>query len=120
MNLKNIILKTAELGPVNWENVEKLQPSNDGFILFVDYEIYNIDNQNGEAEQHLLGYYIQTEFNYKPNYKEVINYIIQKEYPYGKENQMLRYGVYDPNDEEYLEYYNHAEEISNEIKSLIG
>jgi hypothetical protein len=37
MNLKNITLKTAELGPVNWENVEKLQPSNDGFMFFISH-----------------------------------------------------------------------------------
>ena len=35
MNLKNITLNTAELGPVNWEDVEKIQPSNGGFICFV-------------------------------------------------------------------------------------
>ena len=38
MNLKNITLRTAELGPVKWEDVEKLQPSNGGFICFIDAE----------------------------------------------------------------------------------
>ena len=35
MDLKNITLKTAELGPVEWNEVEKLQPSEDGFICFI-------------------------------------------------------------------------------------
>lgn len=33
---------------------------------------------------------------------------------------MLRYGIYDPDDEEYLEYYNNVENISSEVKSLLN
>lgn len=119
MNLKNITLKTAELGPVLWENVEKLQPSNSGFIFFISSHTAARTDENGEQYSILVGDYIQTDFNHKPTYKEVINWIVKQEYPDGKENQMLRYGIYDPDDEEYLEYYNNVENISSEVKSLL-
>lgn len=120
MNLKNITLKTAELGPVNWEDVEKLQPSADGFIFFVNYDTItkcSVDNGNEEC---LLGYYIQTDFTHKPTYKEVINYIIEKEYPLGKENQILRLGIYNQNNKDYLDYYNHVEDIIYVVKRLLN
>lgn len=120
MNLKNITLKTAELGPVSWENVEKLQPSKDGFIFFVSAHEDVRKDIDDEPYTVLIGDYIQTDFNHKPTYKEIINWIINQEYPNGKENQMLRYGIYDPDDEEYLEYYNNVENISSEVKSLLN
>ena len=90
MNLKNITLKVAELGPVNWEDVEKLQPGEDGFICFVSYTTEARQTEDGGSYNILIGTYISTPFDYKPTYKEVINYIIQQEYPNGKESQMLR------------------------------
>lgn len=119
MNLKNIILKTAELGPVKWEEVEKLQPSNTGFICFISAKEYIKEDEDGNEQTHLLGTYFETGFDHKPSYKEVINMIVTSEYPYGKENQMLRKGTYNPDDEEYLDYYYNVEEISTEIKSLL-
>ena len=119
MDLKNITLNTAELGPVKWEDVEKLQPGNNGFICFVSYTKDIRQDLDGNDYETLIGNYIQTSFEHKPSYKEVINYIIQQEYPNGKEAQMLRFGIYDPDDEEYLAYYDHVEEISKEIKALL-
>lgn len=119
MNLKNITLKTAELGPVNWEDVEKLQPSKDGFIFFVSYTTETKQDFDGNEYQSTTGLYIQTDFDHKPTYKEVINYIVQREYPDGKEAQMLRYGIYDPDDTEYLAYYENVEQISQEVKNLL-
>lgn len=119
MNLKNITLKTSELGPVEWKNVEKLQPSDGGFICFVSAESKIRYDEDNKPYTILLGKYIKTDFNYKPTYKELINFIVQKEYPDGKELQLLRRGIYNPNDEEYLDYYNNVEQITNEIKYLL-
>lgn len=119
MNLKNITLKAAELGPVNWENVEKLQPSNDGFMFFISHTTEVKQDLDGNEYQIVIGQYIQTDFDHKPTYKEMINYIIQREYPNGKEAQMLRYGIYDPDNSEYLEYYENVEQISQEVKNLL-
>lgn len=118
MDLKNITLKTAELGPVEWNNVEKLQPSDDGFIFFVSYDSYTITEDESEVT-YLTGKYIQTDFTEKPSYKEIINFIIQKEYPNGKESQMLRLGVQDPENQEYLEYFNDVEDICSIVKGLL-
>lgn len=120
MNLKNIILKTAELGPVSWENVEKLQPSENGFICFISAEEVIKQNESGEDETHLLGTYFETGFDYKPTYKEVINSIVSIEYPNGKEQQLLRHGIANPEDEEYVEYYNNVEDITLTIKQLLS
>ena len=120
MNLKNITLKTAELGPVKWEDVEKLQPGENGFICFISAEeVIDIDPE-GEETTNLLGTYFETEFTNKPSYKELINFIISKEYPNGKESEMLRYGIMDPQDEEYLSYYDNVEDIVSTIKSLFN
>lgn len=119
MYLKNIILKAAELGPVNWEDVEKLQPSDGGFICFVSAEQEVRYDDNEEPYTVLIGKYIKTNFDYRPTYKEVVNFIVQNEYPNGKELQLLRQGIHNPNNEEYLSYYNHVEEIANEIKTLL-
>ena len=119
MNLKNITLRTAELGPVKWEDVEKLQPSNGGFICFIYAEPEVRYDENQQPYNILLGKYIKTNFNYKPTYKEIVNFIVQEEYPNGKELQLLRRGIHNPNDEEYLNYYNNVEQISNEIKQLL-
>lgn len=75
---------------------------------------------DGEETEVLVGKYIQTPFNYTPSYKEVINYIVQQEYPNGKEAQVLRIGIHDPENEEYLAYYNNVEEITAEIKNLLS
>lgn len=120
MNLKNITLNTAELGPVNWEDVEKIQPSNGGFICFVSSRQETRQNEDGEEYSILIGEYIHTDFDHIPSYKELINFIIQKEYPNGKESQMLRLGIHDPQNQEYLDYYDNVEEISSEIKSLLN
>lgn len=119
MNLKNIILNTAELGPTDWNDVEKLQPSDKGYICFVSAESVTRREINDTPHNVLIGKYIQTDFDHRPTYKEMINFIVQKEYPNGKEAQLLRQGVHNPNDEEYLNYYNHVEEITNEIKVLL-
>ena len=119
MNLKIITLRTAELGPVKWEDVEKLQPYNGGFICFIDAESEVRYDEDQQPYNILLGKYIKTNFNYKPTYKEIVNFIVQEEYPNGKELQLLRHGIYNPNDEEYLSYYNNVEQISNEIKQLL-
>lgn len=119
MNLKNITLNTAELGPVQWEDVVKLQPSENGFICFVSFDTKTRIDMDGEETEVLVGKYIQTPFNYAPSYKEVINYIVQQEYPNGKEAQILRMGIHNPNDEEYIAYYNKVEEIVSTIESLL-
>lgn len=120
MNLKNITLNTAELGPVKWEDIEKVQPNKDGYICLVSYTESTKTDDDGEPYNSLTGKYIQTYFDHKPNYKEIINFIIEQEYPNGKELQMLRLGVYDPDNEEYLEYFNNVEDITSEIKSLLN
>lgn len=119
MDLKNIILNTAELGPVNWEDVEKLQPNDDGYICFVSYMTETKTDVDGESYEVLVGNYIQTNFTHKPTYKEMINYIVQQEYPDGKEAQMLRLGIYDPDNDEFLAYYDRVEEINEQIKALL-
>lgn len=120
MNLINITLKKADLGNIEWENVEKLQPGKNGFICFVSYtEKENID-ADGNAYTTLVGDYFETGFNYRPSYKEIINFLISSEYPDGKEQEMLRLGIRDPQNEEYLEYFNKAEEIRMTIKSLLS
>ena len=119
MNLKNITLNTAELGHVQWEDVKKVQPSNNGFVFFVSYNTVTRSDIDGEETNVLIGNYIQTDFNHEPTYKELINWIISKEYPNGKENQLLRQGVHNPEDEEYLEYYYNVENIVNEVKALL-
>ena len=119
MNLKNIILKTAELGPVNWENVEKLQCGEKGFICFVSAEEATRIDMDGEEYTTLVGKYIETTLDHKPTYKELINYIVSQEYPNGKEAQLLRQGIHDPQDSEYLEYFNTVEGICSEIKALL-
>ena len=120
MNLKNITLKTAELGPVEWNDVEKLQPSINGFICFISADtITKVDNDGVEYTA-LIGNYIQTPFDHAPSYKEMINYIIQQEYPNGKEAQLLRIGVHNPNDKEYLDYYSDVEQIAEEVKQLLA
>lgn len=85
MNLKNITLNTAELGPVKWEDVEKLQPSEKGFICFISAKEIVKTDEDDKEQTHLLGTYIQTPFDHKPTYKELINMIITSEYPNGKE-----------------------------------
>ena len=119
MVLKNIILNAAELGPVEWQNVEKLQPAKDGYVFFISYTTEAKEDELGQSDV-LIGNYIQTDFTYKPTYKELINYIVRKEYPNGKEEELLRHGIYDPQDEEYLEYYDNVEEIAAEIKALLA
>ncbi len=119
MNLKNIILNTAELGPVKWEDVKKVQPNKGGYICFVSAKSITREF-DGEPQQILIGYYIQTDFDHEPTYKELVNYIIQKEYPNGKEAQMLRFGIYDPEDPEYLAYYENVEQILTEVKQLFA
>lgn len=69
---------------------------------------------------HLIGTYFETPFDYLPSYKEVINFLITSEYPNGKEQQMLRQGVFNPSDPEYLEYYGQVEDIRSTIKSLLS
>lgn len=118
MNLKNIILKTAELGPVEWKDVEKLQPGENGFVCFISATPI-IKNEDGIQETHLLGTYFDTGFDYKPSYKQVINMVVSTEYPDGKEQQLLRHGILNPQDEEYVEYYNNVEDITTTIKSLL-
>ena len=49
MNLKNITLKTAELGPVKWEDVEKLQPGENGFICFISAEPIEKEDEEGNV-----------------------------------------------------------------------
>lgn len=119
MNLKNIILKKAELGPVKWEDVEKLQPNNDGYVCFVSYTTETRTDMDGKEYEVLVGDYVQTNFTHKPTYKEIINYIVQQEYPDGKEAQMLRLGIYDPDNEEFLAYFARVEEINQQIKELL-
>ena len=118
MVLKNIALKTAELGPVQWENVNKLQPNAYGFMFFIDSEPIT-KTLFEEEEIQLLGTYIQTDFKTRPTYKQIIDWIVQKEYPDGKENQMLRIGVCDPQNEEFVEYNRHVEDISTTVKALL-
>lgn len=120
MNFTNITLKTAELGPVNWEEVEKLQPGTNGFICFISAETQTRLNMEGDEYNMLVGTYFDTPFNYKPSYKEIINYIISEEYPNGKEQEMLRLGIKDPQNEEYLAYFDKVEEICNQIKSILS
>lgn len=116
MNLKNITLKAAELGPVEWENVKKLQPSENGYIFFVEYSVIEKTDMEGNTEEHLQGKYIQTNFDYEPTYKEIINFIVSSEYPNGKEQELLRYGISDSTNEEYIEYYNNVESIIHDVK----
>lgn len=120
MDLKNITLKTAELGPVEWNEVEKLQPSEDGFICFISAEEVEKEDEEGNIKIYLLGTYIQTDFDYLPTYKEMINFIVSREYPDGKEQQLLRHGILNPQDEEYVAYYNNVEDITNTIKELLN
>lgn len=120
MDLKNITLKTAELGPVSWENVEKLQPGENGFICFISAKEITKEDTDGEQYTSLLGTYFETGFNHLPTYKEVINMIVTTEYPNGKEQQLLRHGIADPQDEEYVEYYNNVEAITSEIRTLLN
>lgn len=120
MNLKNITLKTAELGPVKWEDVEKLQSGENGYICFISAEEITKEDQEGNPSIHLLGTYFETGFYHKPTYKEVINMIVTAEYPDGKEEEMLRYGIMDPENAEYIEYYNKVEDIVATIKSLLA
>jgi len=119
MNLKNITLKTAELGPVKWEDVEKLQPGENGFICFISAEPIEKEDEEGNVKTHLLGTYIPTDFDYAPTYKEMVNFIVSKKYPNGKEQQLLRHGILNPQDEEYVAYYNDVEEITRTIKELL-
>lgn len=120
MILKNVTLNTAELGPVKWESVEKLQPGSNGFICFIDSHEETKTDENGEEQTYLVGTYFNTGFSHKPSYKEVINMLIQSEYPNGKEQEMLRFGIHNPNDEDYLEYYNRAEQIRTEIRQILN
>lgn len=120
MDLKNITLKTAELGPVKWEDVEKLQPGANGFICFISAEEVTKVDMEGNETVHLIGTYFETNFDYKPTYKEIINMIVTAEYPNGKEQEILRCGIMDPENEEYLAYYSKVEDIVNTIKSLLA
>ena len=118
MTLKNITLKTAELGPVKWEDVEKIQPGKNGYICFISAEYITKTNIDGTESTHLLGSYIETGFDHRPTYKEIINMIVNKEYPNGKEQEMLRIGISNPQNSEYVEYYNNVEDIIRTIKEL--
>lgn len=120
MNLKNITLNTAELGHVEWSSIKKLQPANEGFVFFVSYYVVTKNDISSEETDVLVANYIQTDFDHEPTYKELINWIISKEYPNGKENQLLRQGIHNPEDAEYLDYYKNVENIVAEVKSLLN
>ena len=120
MDFTNIVLNKTDLGCVSWEDVEKIQPGNGGFLCFISPEEYTVENIDGETETHIRGSYIMIDMDHKPSYKEIINYLISAEYPNGKEQEMLRLGIHNPNDEEYLEYFNKAEEIRTTIKALLA
>lgn len=76
-------------------------------------------DENGEHVE-LVGKYFHTGFKHKPSYKELANMIISSEYPNGKEQQLLRMGVKDPKNEEFLAYYNNVEDIKTTIKNLLN
>ena len=100
MTLKNIILRTAELGPVKWEDVDKLQPGSGFFALFVSYRTEQRVEQE-EVKEYLVGTYIVLPFTEMPSKDNIVNYIVEEEY--GK----------DYTEEEYDSVY-------NEVTNLIG
>ena len=120
MDFTNIVLNTTDLGCTKWEDVEKLQPGEGGFLCFISYEEYTANNEEDEPETHLRGIYAKIDVDHLPTYKEVINYLISAEYPNGKEQEMLRLGINNPNDEEYVQYNAKAEYIRTTIKALLA
>lgn len=100
MTLKNIILRTAELGPVKWEDVDKLQSGSGFFALFISYRTEQRVEQE-EVKEYLVGTYIVLPFTEIPSKDNIINYIVEEEY--GK----------DYTEEEYNSVY-------NEVTNLIG
>lgn len=118
MNLKNIVLKTTELGCSKWEDVEKLILGENDYICIISSEEITKTDENGQYVQ-LVGKYFNTGFKHKPSYKELINMIISAEYPNGKEKQLLRIGIKDPKNQEFLDYYDNVENIKLTIKNLL-
>ena len=100
MTLKNIILKTAELGPVKWEDVDKLQAGSGFFALFVSYTTEQ-KTEEDEIKEYLIGTYICLPFVNEPSKNEIVDYIVKEEY--GE--------IYTE------EQYNY---IYNEVTNLIG
>ena len=75
--------------------------------LGINTYAYNYDIKEDEN-----GYSFQTEiFDTYPTRGLVINRLVSNKYPEGAEQAVLRKGIRDPLNEEYLEYYEFVESI---------
>lgn len=77
---------------------------------------YNHDIQ--EVEE---GYeYQPLYFDHEPAREEVINDLVLKAYPFGEENALQRKGILNPQDEEFLLYYDDVERIKYKVTQEYG
>lgn len=77
---------------------------------------YNHDIQ--EVEE---GYeYQPLYFDHEPAREEVINELVLKSYPFGEENALQRKGILNPQDEEFLLYYDDVERIKYKVTQEYG
>lgn len=74
-----------------------------GMSLFA----YNFNPTQTEDGWEYESYY----FNHIPNRDEIINEIVSRKYPNGGEFALQRKGIINPNDKEFLEYFERVEQI---------
>lgn len=55
-------------------------------------------------------------FDHRPTINEVINVIVASIYPDGEELAIQRKGIIDPQNNEFVEYYQNVEQIKSKIK----
>jgi hypothetical protein len=77
---------------------------------------YNHDIQESEE-----GFdYNPLYFDHSPSRGEVINDLVTTAYPHGEENALQRKGILNPQDQEFLSYYNNVEEIKLKVTAEYG
>lgn len=72
-----------------------------------NYDIQEIDNKY-QFERYL--------FDHSPTYSEVINAVVTSIYPDGEELAIQRKGIIDPQNNEFVNYFQNVEQIKAKIK----
>lgn len=71
---------------------------------------YNVKEADGM-------FFYETEiFEHYPTRGEVINRIVSNQYPNGEESAILRKAILNPDNPEYLEYYEFVENVKKQIE----
>ncbi|MGL5683575.1 MAG: hypothetical protein ACRDDZ_11085 [Marinifilaceae bacterium] len=55
-----------------------------------------------------------------PSYESIVNQIVSYHYPNGEENALLRKGVMNPQNNEFINYNTFVEDVKQEVATVLG